>query len=71
MVDGVRKTYRYKLKPTPEQERAMAYVIRRCCRELFNAGLEERQEAWRKCAVSVTFAGQSAHLPDIKAVRPE
>jgi len=51
-VDGVRKTFKYKLKPTPEQERAMAFVVRRC-RELYNAGLEERQEAWRTCGGSV------------------
>lgn len=69
-VQSVRKTYKYKLKPTPEQERAMGFVVRRC-RELYNAGLEERQEAWRKRGVSITVAGQSAQLPDIKAVRPE
>ncbi len=69
-VDGVRKTYKYKLTPTPQQEQAMAFVVRRC-RELYNAGLEERQEAWRKRGVSVTLACQSAQLPAIKAVRPE
>ena len=47
----VRKTYKYKLIPTPTQERAMAFVVRRC-RELYNAGLEERQEAWRKRGAS-------------------
>src|SRR5262245_31017537 len=67
---AVRKTYKYKLKPTPEQERAMAFVLRRCC-ELYNAGLEERREAWQKCGVSITAAGQSAQLPEIKEVRPE
>jgi putative transposase len=41
------------------------------CRELYNAGLEERREAWRKCQVSVTEAMQSAQLPGIKEVRPE
>jgi len=48
----------------------MAFVLRRC-RELYNAALEERQEAWRKCGVSITLAGQSAQLPDIKEARPE
>jgi putative transposase len=66
----VRKTYMYKLKPTPEQEQAMAFVLRRC-RELYNAALQERKEAWQKCGVSITVAGQSAQLPDIKAVRPD
>ena len=66
----VRKTYKYKLKPTPEQEQAMAFVVRRC-RELYNAGLQERRDAWQKCGVSITAAGQSAQLPTIKQVRPE
>jgi putative transposase len=66
----VHKTYKYKLKPTPEQERAMAIVLRRCC-ELSNAALQERREAWQKCGVSVTVAQQSAQLPAIKEVRPD
>jgi putative transposase len=66
----VRKTYKYKLKATPQQEQAMAFVVRRC-RELYNAALQERKEAWRKCGVSITAAGQSAQLPEVKEVRPE
>jgi len=66
----VRKTFKYKLKPTPVQERAMAFVMRRC-RELCNAALQERKEAWEKRGVSVSEAMQSAQLPDIKEVRPE
>jgi len=66
----VRKTFKYKLKPTPEQERAMAFVLRRC-RELYNAGLQERRDAWQKCGVSVTAASQSTQLREIKDVRPE
>lgn len=66
----VRKTFKYKLKPTPEQERAMAFVVRRC-RELYNAALQERRDAWQKCGVSITVAGQSTQLPSVKEVRPE
>jgi putative transposase len=66
----VRKTFKDKLKPTPEQERAMACVLRRC-RELYTAALEERRDAWQKCGVSITPAGQSAELPAVKEVRPE
>lgn len=65
-----RKTYKYKLKPTPTQEQALAFVLRRC-RELYNADLEERQQAWHKRGASITLAGQSAQLPDIKEARPE
>jgi putative transposase len=67
---AVRKTFKYKLKPTPEQERAMAFVLRRC-RELYNAALLGRRDAWQKCGVSITVASQSAELPALKQVRPE
>ena len=66
----MRKTFKYKLKPTPEQERVMAFVLRRC-RELYNAALEERKEAWEKRRVSLNEGMQSAQLPAIKEVRPE
>jgi putative transposase len=66
----VRKTYKYKLVPTTEQEGAMEFVLRRC-RELYNAGLQERRDAWQQCGVSITAASQSAQLPAIKDVRPE
>src|SRR5215470_2323106 len=67
---SVRKTFKYKLTPTPEQERTLESVVWRC-RELYNAGLQERKAAWEKCGVSVSFAMQSAQLPAIKEVRPE
>jgi putative transposase len=67
---SVRKTFKYKLIPTPEQERALERVVWRC-RELYNAGLQERKAAWEKCGVAVNFALQSAQLPGIKDVRPE
>jgi putative transposase len=66
----VRKTFKYKLKPTPEQEQAMEFILRRC-RELYNAALQERRDAWQQCGVSVTIAGQSAQLPAVKEVRPD
>src|SRR6516162_4180919 len=66
----VRKTYKYQLVPTAEQEQTMAFVVRRC-RELYNAGLQERRDAWQRCGVSITAARQSAQLQAIKEVRPE
>jgi putative transposase len=69
-INSNHKTYKYRLVPTPAQEMALAQVLWRC-RELYNAGLEERKTAWEKCGVSVTFAMQSAQLPGIKDVRPE
>jgi putative transposase len=65
----VRKTYKYKLMPAPKQERTLQTVLWRC-RELYNAGLEERKAAWETCCVCVNFAKQSAQLPGIKEARP-
>ncbi len=48
----------------------MAFVLRHCC-ELYNAGLQERRDAWQKCGIGVTVASQSAQLPAVKEVRPE
>jgi putative transposase len=70
METTVCKTFKYKLMPTPQRERALEHVLWRC-RELYNAGLEERKTAWEKCHVSVKFTRQSAQLPEIKEVRPE
>jgi putative transposase len=67
---AVHKTFKYKLNPTPEQEEAFAFVLRRC-RDLYHAALQERRDAWQKRGVSITAARQSAQLPAIKDVRPE
>jgi putative transposase len=67
---SLRKTFKYRLQPTSAHARALAVVLWRC-RELYNAGLEERKAVWDKCHVSVTFARQSAQLPGIKEARPE
>ena len=38
----IRKTYKYKLHPTPTQEQALGQVLWRC-RTLYNAALEQRR----------------------------
>ena len=66
----VRKTYKEKLKPTPAQERALEWVLWRCC-TLYNVTLEQRITAWERCHVSVTRYQQEAELKDIRAAFPE
>jgi putative transposase len=68
--DSVRKTYKYKLMPTPEQEQALEGVLWRC-RTLYNTVLEERKTAWEHCGVSLSYYQQKAALPDLKAACPE
>jgi hypothetical protein len=42
---SVRKTYKYKLQPSPTQAQALETVLRRC-RMLYNAALEQRKTWW-------------------------
>jgi putative transposase len=67
---SVRKTYQYKLKPTPEQERMLDRTLM-LCRHVYNAAISERREAWQKCGVSVGYYQQKAELPGIKAEMTE
>ncbi len=67
---SVRKSYKYKLKPTAEQERVLDETLQRC-RTLYNTALEQRIWAYRRCGVSVTGTQQQAELPAIKEAFPE
>jgi putative transposase len=49
---GIHKTFKYKLKPTPDQERRPERTLMRC-RHIYNAALGERCEAWRMRGGSV------------------
>jgi putative transposase len=66
----VRKTYKYKLKPTPEQEYELGRVLG-LCRWLYNTALEQRIIAYRRAAVSLSRYQQEAELKDIRAAFPE
>jgi putative transposase len=66
----VRKTFKEKLRPTPEQERALDEVLWRC-RKLYNAALEQRITAWQRCHVSVSRFAQEAELKALRAEMPE
>ena len=64
----VRKTYKYKIKPTPERELGRVLGL---CRWLYNTALEQRITAWQRCHVSVSRFQQEAELKDIRAAFPE
>ncbi len=67
---SVMKSFKYRLYPTRKQRETLQFILDRN-RELYNAALEERREAYRMCGVSVNFEMQSAQLPAIKEDRPE
>jgi putative transposase len=66
-----RKTYHYKLMPTPQQERALETVLLRC-RTLYNCAVEQRRTWWwRGQGKGATYYQQAMELPDLKAACPE
>jgi putative transposase len=67
---SVRKTYKYKLKPTCEQERLLERTLM-LCRHVYNAAVGEQRAAWRLCGITVTYYQQKAELPGIKEAMPE
>ncbi len=66
----MKQAFRYRIFPTKHQEAILCTQLALCC-ELYNAGLEERREAYRMGGKSITFTAQSVQLPDIKELRPE
>jgi putative transposase len=67
----VRKTFQYKLKPTPGQERDLEHVLWHC-RLLYNVALEQRITRWRRGqGRSVSRFQQEVELKDLRAAFPE
>ena len=65
----VRKTFKYKLNPTPEQERELERVLMLCA-HLYNTALDQRVIAWQRARVSVSRFQQEAELKDIRGEFP-
>jgi putative transposase len=66
----VRRSYKFRLRPTRKQEAALTACLEDT-RQLYNAALEERREAWRMGRHKVTFYSQDAQLKEIRAGDPE
>jgi putative transposase len=48
----------------------LAWTLRRC-KELYNAALQERREAYKMCGVSVSYYTQNKQLPEMKEIWEE
>jgi putative transposase len=60
----------FRLYPTARQARTLADWLE-LHRELYNAALLERREAWAKCRVSLSYRDQQNELPTLKEARPD
>lgn len=64
------RSYRYSMRPTQAQARTLAVWLG-LTRELYNAALQERRDAWVKQRVRVSLYDQMAQLPAVRSERPE
>ena len=56
-------TFCYRLLPTKRQHRALEEILE-SQRQLYNAGLEERIDAYRKAGITRTYVDQSKALTE-------
>src|SRR5207248_11351247 len=60
----------FRLYPTRKQVQALSWAIDRC-RELYNADLQERRDAYRMVGKSISYYDQAKQLAAIKQDRQE
>ena len=66
----MRRSYKFLLRPTRNQVATLEACLEDT-RQLYNAALEERREAWRMRKAQVSFYSQDAQLKEIRAADPE
>ena len=62
----VRRAYVFRLRPTARQHVALAACVE-SHRELYNAALQERRDAWSHSNTRINYGDQSAQLTEIRA----
>jgi putative transposase len=67
---SMRKTFKYRLYPTKQQQRLLERHLEEC-RWRYNHLLAERRDAWEQRQESVRLYDQHATLPALKAERPQ
>jgi putative transposase len=67
----VRRAYVFRLRPTARQHVALAACVD-AHRELYNAALQERRDAWSHASrTRIRYGDQSAQLTEMRAARPD
>lgn len=64
------RSYKYRIEPNRAQREALAAMLGDFC-SLYNAGLEQRIDAWHRRRVSVTYKMQADELKAVRAAAPE
>jgi putative transposase len=66
----MRRAYKFRMRPTAGQHLRLQACLE-SHRELYNAALQERRDAWKMTRTGVSYASQSAQLKGIREVRPD
>jgi putative transposase len=66
----MRRAYVFRLRPTARQHVALAACVD-AHRELYNAALQERRDAWSHSKTRINYGDQSAQLTDVRSARPD
>ena len=66
----MKKAYKFRLFPTKKQEQKLFWMLARC-RELYNAALSERRQAYKLAGKSISYLEQANQLPEIKQTRTD
>jgi putative transposase len=66
----VRKSFKFRIYPSKAQVAKLETTLS-LCRELYNAALQERREAWELNKISISYFDQSKQIPEIKKIRED
>ena len=69
-VGFVQRAFKFRLYPTSKQHDALRLMCAAHA-ELYNAGLQERRDAWRMRRTSVSASSQMVQLKEIRSLRPD
>ncbi|MFA5048219.1 MAG: transposase [Patescibacteria group bacterium] len=64
------KAFKYRICPTKSQEIVLRETLERL-RELYNAALQERRDAYQKQSISITAYRQMKEIVAVREIRPE
>jgi transposase len=66
----MRRAYVFRLRPTARQHVARAACVE-AHREVYNAALQERRDAWSHSKTRIDYGDQSAQLTEIRSARAD
>lgn len=66
----IRKSFKFRIYPSKSQTAKLEMTLD-LCRELYNAALQERRDAWKLNRISINYFDQANQLKEIKSIRDD